>query len=70
MAEKLNPKETISILEPTVSHMWSIAGLVETLERKGFLTEHEVPETITELRRQIPKAEQANPPLEAIPSRM
>jgi hypothetical protein len=38
MAEKLNPKETVSILELTVSHMWSIAGLVEVLERKGVLT--------------------------------
>ena len=39
MAEKLDPKETISILELTVSHMWSIAALVEVLERKG--TAHE-----------------------------
>lgn len=35
MAEKLNPKETISVLELTVSHMWSIAALIEVLERKG-----------------------------------
>jgi hypothetical protein len=34
MGEKLYPKETVSILELTVSHMWSIAGLVEVLERK------------------------------------
>jgi hypothetical protein len=37
MAEKLDPKETISILELTVSHMWSIAGLVEVLEQKDIL---------------------------------
>ena len=39
MAEKLDPKETISILELTVSHMWSIAALVEVLERKGLLNQ-------------------------------
>jgi hypothetical protein len=37
MAEKLDPKETVSILELTVSHMWSIAGLVEVSERKGVV---------------------------------
>ena len=67
MAEKLDPKETISILELTVSHMWSIAALVQVLERKGVLTKQELRDAITELRRQTPKAEQANPPLEAIP---
>ena len=54
MAEKLDPKETISILELTVSHMWSIAALVEVLKRKGLLTKQEVRDTITELRRQTP----------------
>jgi hypothetical protein len=67
MAEKLDPKETISILELTVSHMWSIAALVEVFERKGLLTKQEVRDVITELRRQTPKADQANPPLDAIP---
>jgi hypothetical protein len=59
MAEKLDPKETIFILELTVSHMWSIASLVEVLERKGLLTKQEVREVITELRQQTPKAHQA-----------
>ena len=67
MAEKLDPKETISILELTVSHMWSIAALVEVLERKGLLTKQEVRETITELRQQTPHADQGSPPLDAIP---
>jgi hypothetical protein len=67
MAGTLDPKETISVLELTVSHMWSIAGLVDVLERKGLLTKQEVREAITELRRQTPNAEQANPPLDAIP---
>jgi hypothetical protein len=67
MAEALDPKETISILELTVSHMWSIAALVEALERKGLLTKQEVREVIAELRGRSPQAEQANPPIEAIP---
>jgi hypothetical protein len=67
MAEKLDPKETVSILELTVSHMWSIAGLVEVLECKGLLTKQEVRDAINQLRRQTPQAEQANPPIEAIP---
>ena len=61
-AEKLDPKETISILELTDSHMWSIAALVEVLERKGLLTKQEVRDVIIELRRRTPKAEQTNPP--------
>jgi hypothetical protein len=39
----------------------------EVLERKGLLTKQEVREVITELRGRTPQAEQANPPIEAIP---
>ena len=67
MAEKLDPKETISILELTASHMWSIAALVEVLERKGLLTKQEVRDVITELRQQTPHAAQSSPPLDAVP---
>ncbi len=42
MAEKLDPKETISLLEQTVSHMSSIGALMEVLERKGLFTKEEV----------------------------
>ena len=56
-----------SIAELTISHMWAIAGLVEVLERKVPLTKQEVRDTITELRRLTPQAQQATPPLEAIP---
>ena len=47
--------------------MWSIAALVEVLGRKGLLTKQEVRDVITELRQRTPKADQASPPLEAIP---
>ena len=47
--------------------MWSIAALVEVLERKGLLTKQEVRDVVTELRQQTPKAEQASPALEVIP---
>ena len=67
MTDKTPLKESISILELTVSHMWSIAALVELLERKGLLTKQEVRDVITTLRRRTPKADQASPPLETIP---
>ena len=41
--------------------------MVRVLERKGLLTKLEVRDAITELRRQTPSAEQASPPLDAIP---
>jgi hypothetical protein len=67
MADQLDLKETISIAELTISHMWAIAGLVDVLERKGLLTKQEVREVISDLRRHTPYAQQASPPLEAIP---
>ena len=51
MAEKLDPKDIVSIAELTISHMWAIAGLVEVLERKRLLTKQEVRDVITEVRR-------------------
>ena len=65
MAEQLDLKETISIADLTISHMWAIAGLVDVLEHKGLLTKQEVREVISDLRRHTPSAHQASPPLEA-----
>jgi len=56
MAEKLDPKETVSVEEVVISQMFEIAALVELLERKGVLTRQEVLETIDRLRRETPKA--------------
>ena len=57
MAEKLDPKELVTIEELAISSMFEIAALVELLEQKGILTKQEVLDTIQELRQKTPKAE-------------
>jgi len=37
MAEKLDPKEIVTLEELAISSMWEMAALVEVLERKGIL---------------------------------
>ncbi len=56
MAEKLDPKELVTIKELAISNMWETSALVELLERKGILTRQEVLEMIQELRRYEPTA--------------
>ena len=51
MAERLDPKETVTIEELAISNMWEMAALVKVLERKGLITEQEVLDMIQELRR-------------------
>ncbi len=50
MAEKLDPKDLVSLEELALSNMWETAALVELLERKGILTKQEVLDMIQELR--------------------
>lgn len=57
MAEKLGPKEMVSIEEIAVSNMWEIAALVELLENKGLLTRKEVLEMIRTLQERTSKAD-------------
>jgi hypothetical protein len=57
MAEKLDPKEMVSVEEIAVSNMWEIAAMVELLEQKGVLTRKEVLEMIRTLQERTPKAE-------------
>lgn len=40
MAEKLDPKELVTIEELAISNMWEMAALVEVLEWKGIGKEH------------------------------
>ncbi len=54
MAEKLDPKELITIEELAISNMWETSALVELLERKGILTRQEVLDMIQELRQREP----------------
>jgi len=51
MADKLDPKETVTIEELTISNSYEIAALVSVLERKGLLTRGEVIEEIIQMRK-------------------
>ena len=37
MAEKLDPKDIVTLEELAISNMWETAALVEVLEEKGLL---------------------------------
>ncbi len=56
MAEKLDPKEIVTLDELALSTMWETSALVELLERKGVLTKQEVLDMIQELRQRDPTA--------------
>ncbi len=56
MAEKLDPKEAVTLEELAISNMWETSALVELLERKGILTKQDVLDMIQELRRREPAA--------------
>ena len=56
MAEKLDPKEIVTLEELALSNMWEVAALVEVLERKGILTKQDVLAMIQELRQREPTA--------------
>ena len=61
MAEKLDPKDIVTLEELALSSMWEMAALVEVLEKKGLLTKQDILDAIRELRRKNP---QARTPLE------
>ena len=63
MAGKLDPKETVTLDELTISGMWEMAGLVEVLQQKGLLKKQEILDAITELRRKNPLASFPKEPL-------
>ena len=63
MAEQLDPKETVTLDELTISGMWEMAGLVEVLQQKGLLKKQEILDAITELRRKNPLASFPKEPL-------
>ena len=63
MADKLDPKETVTLEELTISGMWEMAGLVEVLQQKGTLKKQEILNAIDELRRKNPLAQFPKEPL-------
>jgi len=64
MAEKLDPKELVTIEELAISCMWEMAALVEVLERNAICTKQQLLDMIQELRRKNPTAV---PPPEPFP---
>ena len=56
MAEKLDPKDLVSLEELAIGGMWENTALVELLDRKGILTKQEVLDMIQELRQREPTA--------------
>ncbi len=56
MAEKLDPKDIVTLEELALSSMWEMAALVEVLEKKGLLTKQDLLDAIRELRRKNPQA--------------
>ena len=50
MAEKLDPKEIVTLEELAISSMWEMAALVEVLEKKGVLKKQDILDAIRELR--------------------
>ncbi len=55
-AEKLDPKDIVTLEELAISSMWEMAELVEVLEKKGLLTKQDILEAIRELRKKNPLA--------------
>jgi len=49
MAEKLDPKEIVTLEELAISSMWEMAALVEVLEKKGLLTKQDLLDDILAL---------------------
>ncbi len=56
MAEKLDPKDLVTLEELTISNMWEMAALVEVLGKKGLLTKQDILDAIRELRKKNPRA--------------
>ena len=50
MAEKLDPKETVSFEELLMSNVYTQEALINLLEKKGIITKAELLEEIKRLR--------------------
>jgi len=50
MAERIEPKETVTLEELAISNSFEIAALISVMERKGLLTREEVIDEIKLMR--------------------
>jgi len=51
MAEKLDPKEIVSVEEAIIAQAFESETLVNLLEKKGIVTKKEILEEINEIRK-------------------
>ncbi len=56
MAEKLDPKDLVTLDELAISNMWETSSILELLELKFILTKQVFLAMIQELRRKQPQA--------------
>lgn len=56
MAEKLDPKETVTFEELLISNIYTQEALINLLEKKGIIDKNELLEEIKRLRSGQPKA--------------
>jgi len=56
MAEKLDPKETVTFEELVMSNVYTQEALINFLEKKGLFTKEELIEEIKRIRREQSKA--------------
>jgi hypothetical protein len=63
MSDQRPTRDTMSIEEAAISHMWEIAAIVELLEQKGLCTKQDSHTIIDELRRlpMFPNSSYARP---------
>jgi len=57
MAEKLDPKETVSFKELLISGVIQHEALVNLLDRKGIISKQELLEEIKKVAAKMPKAD-------------
>jgi len=51
MADKMDPKETVTFEEVLMSNVYTQEAIINVLERKGLLTRNEVLEEIMNLKK-------------------
>lgn len=56
MSSNRPKRESMSLEEATISNIWEIAALAESLERKSFCTKQDLYDIIAELRKKNPRA--------------
>jgi len=56
MSDDRPKRDSMSLEEATISHMWEIAAIVELLEQKGLCPKQDLSDIVTEFRKKNPCA--------------